>query len=136
MVAWWSGGLGEGDGVAEGFELADVVAGLAVLVDPAGAVAGAEVVVAGGGVGEQVPDDDQGGAGDGDQGLELAAALDDPPVAFAGEGVGFAGRGGGLAEDPLQVGVAVAGPPGPGAGTGLVGPRADLGPGHPVGRGG
>src|SRR5512142_1812860 len=133
MVAWWSGGLGEGDGVAEGFELADVVAGLAVVVDAAGVVAGAEVVVAGGGVGEQVPDDDHDGAGDGNQGLELAAALDDPPVAFAEEGVGLAGRRSGLAEDPLEVGVALAGAPGAAAGAGLVGPRADLGPGHQAG---
>jgi len=59
-------------------------------------VAGAEVVVAGGAVGEQVPDDDQDGAGDGDQGFELAAALGQAPVAFAGEGAGLAGRGGGL----------------------------------------
>src|SRR5579859_6284751 len=34
-VAWWSGCLGEGDGVAEGFELAEVVGGLALLVDAA-----------------------------------------------------------------------------------------------------
>jgi hypothetical protein len=50
-----------------------VVARLAVLVDPAGVVAGAEVVVAGGAVGQQVPDDDQDGAGDGDEGFELSS---------------------------------------------------------------
>src|SRR6266508_1231822 len=61
-----SGGRGEGDGEPEGFQLADVVAGLLGFVDAAGVVAGAKVVVAGGGVGEQVPDDDQDGAGDGD----------------------------------------------------------------------
>src|SRR5436309_3815082 len=93
----WSGGGSERDGVAEGFELADVGAGLAVFVDPAGVVASAEVVVAGGAVGEQVPDDHQDGAGDGDQGFELSPALDQAPVAFAEEGVGLAGRGGGLA---------------------------------------
>jgi hypothetical protein len=49
------GGLGDGDGAAEGLELADVVADFALLVDAAGVVAAAEVVVAGGGVGEQVP---------------------------------------------------------------------------------
>ena len=70
-------------------------------VDAAGVVVGSEVVEAGGGVGEQVPDDDQDGAGDRDQGLELAAALDDAPVAFAEEGVGLGGRGGGLAERRL-----------------------------------
>jgi hypothetical protein len=52
-------------------------------VDAAGVVSGAEVVVAGGAVGQQVPDDHQDGAGDGDQGVEFAAALDDPPVALA-----------------------------------------------------
>jgi hypothetical protein len=54
--------------------------GVCGLVDTAGVVAGSEVVVAGDAVGEQVPDDDQNGAGNGDQGLELAAALDYPPV--------------------------------------------------------
>ena len=59
-----------------------MVAGLAVRVDAAGVAADAEVVLA---AGEQVPDDDQDGAGD--QGLEFAAALEDPPVTLAGEGV-------------------------------------------------
>ena len=41
-VMWgWSGGLGEGDGVAEGFELADVAAGFLVFVGVAFVVAGA-----------------------------------------------------------------------------------------------
>ena len=76
-----------------------MVAGLAVLVQTAGVVVGAEVVVAGGGVGEQVPDDDQDGSGDGDEGFELAAAFDQAPVAFPEEGVGL-GRGrGDLAQD-------------------------------------
>jgi hypothetical protein len=97
--------VGEGDGEAERFELADVVAGLAVLVGAAGVVAGAEVAEGGGGVGEQVPDDHQDGAGDGDQRLELAAAPDDAPVALAEEGVGL-GRGGrGLTEEALEIGV-------------------------------
>src|SRR5262249_33907674 len=104
-----SGGGGEGDGVAEGLQLADVVAGLAVFVDAAGRGAGPEVAEAGGAAGEQVPDDAQNGAGHGDQGLQLAAALDDPPVALAEEGVGAGGRGGGLAEGTLEVGVALAG---------------------------
>ena len=37
----------EGDGVAEGLELTDVVAGLRVLVDAVGVVIGAEVVEGG-----------------------------------------------------------------------------------------
>jgi hypothetical protein len=45
--------------VAEGFKLADVTAGLAVLVDAAGVVAGAKILVAGGRIGEHVPDDEQ-----------------------------------------------------------------------------
>jgi hypothetical protein len=52
-----------------------------------GVVVGAEVARAGGGVVEQVPDDDEDGAGDGHQGLEFAAALDDAPVAVTEEGV-------------------------------------------------
>ena len=39
---------GEGDGESERFELADVAAGLLVLIDAAGVVAGAQVVEAGG----------------------------------------------------------------------------------------
>ena len=58
-------------------------AGLAVGVDAAGVVVGAQVMEAGGGVGQQVPDDHQDGAGDGDQGLELADAPDQAAVALA-----------------------------------------------------
>ena len=82
---------------------------LALRVDAGVVVVGAEVVEAGVGVGEQVPDDDQDGAADRDDGLLLAAASGDAPVAFAEEGVGAAGGDGGLAEDPGQVAVAVAG---------------------------
>jgi hypothetical protein len=39
--------------------------------------------VAGTAVGEQVPDDHKDGPDDGDEGLELAAALDDPPLPLA-----------------------------------------------------
>src|SRR6266568_5385360 len=105
---WRSGCLGEGDGEAERFELPDVVAGLFVFVGAAGVVAGAEFMEGGGRVGEQVPDDHQDGAGDRDQGLELAAAPDDPPVAFAEEGVGLRRGGGGLTEDAFEIGVALA----------------------------
>src|SRR5215207_7238536 len=91
-LSGWSGCCwGEGDGEPQGLQLPDVVAGLLVLVDAAGVVAGAEVVVAGGGVGQQMPDDHQDGAGDGDQGLELAATPDQAPVALAQEGVGLGG---------------------------------------------
>jgi hypothetical protein len=44
-----SGGLGEGDGEAERFELADVAAGSLALVEFVVVVAGAELLVSGGG---------------------------------------------------------------------------------------
>lgn len=88
----------EGDGVAEGLQLADVVADLLVLVETIGVVVGAQVLEAGGGVGQQMPDDHQDGSGDRDQGLELASALDQAPVALTEEGFRLGGRGGGLAE--------------------------------------
>src|ERR1700724_2676644 len=58
-----SGGGFEGDAVAHRHQLRDVVACSAFGVDPGGVVVGAEVGVAGGGVVEQVPDDDQDRAG-------------------------------------------------------------------------
>ncbi len=73
---------------------------LPVLVGAGLVVAGAEVGEPGGGVSEQVPDDDQDGPGDGDLGLGLAAAAGDPPVALAEERVRAGGAGGGLAEGP------------------------------------
>jgi hypothetical protein len=57
-----SGGGFEGDPVAEGRELGDVVADASLGDDAVGVVIGAEVVEAGGGVGEQVSDDDEEGA--------------------------------------------------------------------------
>ena len=69
--------------MAERLELVDQVAGRAVAVDAAGVVVGAEVVEAGGGIGQQVPDDHQDGAGHGDQGLALADAPDQAAVALA-----------------------------------------------------
>jgi len=120
------------DGVPERFELADVVAGLLLLVDSLVVVARAQVVVAGRGAGQQVPDDDQDGAGNRDEGFEFAAPFDDPPVALTEEGVGFGGRCGYLAEDAFEVGVALAGLAGAAAGTGLDGARAQLGPRHQV----
>src|SRR5262249_15093299 len=58
------GGPDQGDGEAERLDLAHMVAELAVGVG-AGLVVVAEVAVPGLGVGEQVPGDDQDGAGDG-----------------------------------------------------------------------
>ena len=71
----------EGDLVAERFELADVVALAALSVDAGVVEARAEVLVADGRVGQQVPDDDQDGVADGDDGPLGAAASCDAPVA-------------------------------------------------------
>ena len=70
--AGWSGGVlaeGDDDAVAEGLELALGVAGLAAAVGVPGVPVGAEVAVAGGGVVEQVLDDDEDGPAHGAAGL-------------------------------------------------------------------
>src|SRR5512133_1281583 len=54
-----------------------------------------------------MPDDDQDGPADRDDGAPLAVSTGDPPVAFTKEGIGLAGGDGRLAEHPSQVGVAV-----------------------------
>jgi hypothetical protein len=76
------GGWLQGDLKAEDFELVDEGSDLAAGVDLGGVVVGAEIVEAGRGIGQQVPDDDHDGSGDGDQCFELAAAFDDAAVAF------------------------------------------------------
>src|SRR6266508_2118253 len=119
-------GGGEGDVVAERFDLADVVADLALLVDAAGVVVRAEIAERGAGVGQQMPDDGEGGAGHGDECLALASAFDDASVAFAEEGVGAGGGAGGLTEDALGVWVAFRGSAGLVCGAGLDGARAQL----------
>jgi hypothetical protein len=94
-----SGGVfvvGDGDGDAEGLQALDVGADLLVPAGTAGIEVRAEVAVAGGGVGQQVPGDDHDGAGDGDLGDGLAAAAGDAPVPFAEEGGGAGGADGGL----------------------------------------
>src|SRR5258707_2803090 len=93
-----SGGRGQGYLQSQGLELADVVADLLVPVGPGGDIVRAEVGVARGRVGEQVPDDGQDGPGDGDLGFGLAAAAGDAAVPFAEEGPGAGGAEGGLAE--------------------------------------
>src|SRR5215469_8143900 len=68
-----SGGLGERDLVAKKhLELMDEAMDLAVVVPPGDEEVSAEIAEPRAGVREQVPDDDQDGAGDGDQCLELA----------------------------------------------------------------
>ncbi len=66
-----SGGRGEGYGVAEGFELADVVVLLRIRVGLAGVVIGAQIVEPGVRTPQQVPDDDEDGAADSDDGAFL-----------------------------------------------------------------
>src|SRR5258708_27293685 len=114
----WSGrcglrGLGEGDGEAERFDLPDVVFDLLVFVGAGLVVAGAEVGEPVGGVGEQVPGDDQDGAGDCDLGLGLAAAAGDAVVPLAEGGLGAGGDVGGPAEDAAPPGVTLTFLPGP-----------------------
>ncbi|MDN5776108.1 MAG: hypothetical protein L0H96_04285 [Humibacillus sp.] len=53
---------------------------------------GAEINESGLRVVEQVPDDDQDGPADRDEGFLLAAPARDASIAFAEEGVGLAGR--------------------------------------------
>ncbi|HET7518845.1 MAG TPA: hypothetical protein VFN05_14380 [Actinomycetes bacterium] len=90
----------------EAFELVDKVALVALLVDAGFVEVGTEVVVAGLGVSQQVPDDGQDRVADGDDGAALAAMLDQAPIAFGEEGVGAAGRGDDLAEGAAQPRVA------------------------------
>src|SRR6201997_3844317 len=74
LLAPGSGGVlpeGDDDVVAEGLELAAGVAGFAAAV---GVPIGPEVAVAGGGVVEQVPHDDEDGPGHGAAGLLPPAA--------------------------------------------------------------
>ena len=78
--------------VAECFELADVVASIGVGVDVAVVVVGAELVEAGVGVGEQVPDDHQHGAADRDDDLLCASSAGEASVTGTEEGVGTGRR--------------------------------------------
>src|SRR5262249_53906548 len=95
-------------------------------------VAVAEVVVAGVGVGEQVPDDGEDRVADRDDRASFPATPGEPVVALAEEGVGPGGCGDDLAEGGGEPGVALAG----GAALGLAGGAAvdggELGPGDQV----
>ena len=77
-----SGSRYEGNPVAQGLQLADVVALGALGVDVGVVKAGAQVVVAQVGVGQQVPDDDQDGAAHRHDRFLGAAAPRDAPVAL------------------------------------------------------
>lgn len=75
MVVKWSGGRGELDGVAEGFQVVDQAASGGVAVVVAGEVVAAEVVVFGEVV-QHVPDDHDQGVGYGGRGLAAAFAAE------------------------------------------------------------
>jgi hypothetical protein len=114
VLAAGSGGVlpeGDDDVVAEGFELASGVAGLAAAVGVPGVPVGSEVAVAGGGVVEQVPDEDQDGPGRGAAGLfppAPAGAGGQAAEALAEEGAGVrggvGGQDGGLDDRPRAIG--------------------------------
>jgi hypothetical protein len=105
-----SGGLLlEGDfHTGQAFQLGDELA-FAARRGEAVVPVGAEVAVAGGGVGEQVPGDGEDGVADndGDEGSFLSSSLGDPPVTGGQEGAGPGGRGGGLADGATEPGVAL-----------------------------
>ena len=117
-VQWVLGGGFEGDLVAEGFELADVGLCAALGVGAFVVEVRAQIGEVGLGVGQEMPDDHEDGAPDGDDGLVRATAPGDAPVAFTQEGVGFPGGGRGFSQGSGQVAVAV-----PGAVLGLGFPR-------------
>src|SRR5712691_4342183 len=108
-----SGGFlpeGDDDVVAEGLKLAAGVAGLAAAVGVPGVPIRSEVAVAGGGVVQQVPDDDEDGPAHGAAGLlppASARAGGQAAEALAQERVRVRGGVGGQDGDPLGVGVAV-----------------------------
>ena len=104
------GGGFEADLVAERFELADVFALLAGRVGAAQlVVVDAEVEVFEVRVGQQVPDDDQRRAADGDDRFLGAAAPGESAVAGAEEGLGSPRPGDGVTEGAGLVPVAVPG---------------------------
>src|SRR4051812_50157802 len=86
------GGGFYGDLVGEGFELADESAFARFgVVEAAGEVVGAQILVAGG-VGEHMPDDHDQGVGGGDGGL-ASALLAEPAGGAAGMGADGGGGG-------------------------------------------
>jgi hypothetical protein len=84
-----SGRRAEGHLVTEGHELVNEVSGLALLVDAAIVEVDAQIDEAAVGIGEEVPDDDQDGAFDGNETLQLAPSAYETSMAFAEERVGL-----------------------------------------------
>ena len=125
--------------MSEGFEFGDEAPGFPVGVEVAGEVVGAELVV-GPGSGQDVPDDDEDGVGDHDDGFlfrgraAVAAPLHDVPAVESFEVPVVAGGGpGGLDQDVLQVGVSMAALAGVAFAGGLVVAWAQAGPGGQAG---
>lgn len=114
--------------MAEGLELADEITGSAGGVEMTSVPIGTELLVGGVQVVDQVPGVDEYRAGDGDQGFGVSAAFDDAAVAGAEEGVGAGCGVGGLAEGPLEPGVALPGGARRVLRPGLDRPRTQLGP--------
>lgn len=105
-----SGGWFEGDAVAELVQLVDVVVVHGALGWSVGVVVvRAEVVEAGVGVAEPVPDDDEDGPANGDEGLLPASPSGQAPVALTEDRGGAAGGNGGFAQGAGEVAVAVPG---------------------------
>src|SRR5262245_35495464 len=129
-----SGCFGKRDLVAKkDLQLMNEAADPAFVVPPADEEVSAEIAEPRAWIREQVPDDDQDGAGDGDQCLELAYPLGETSVALPQEGLGPACGGRRLAQNALEVGVALAGAGGAALGAGLDGAGGQLGPRHQVG---
>ena len=105
VVMVWRLGF-ERDGVAEGYEVLDVVAFGALGAEPGVVEVGAKVLELRVGVKQQLPDDDQDGSADRDQRPFLATTPGDPALALTKEGVGAGGGDGGFAEYAGQVAVA------------------------------
>ena len=100
MIRQWSSDCrAEGELVTKGPELANEVTSLAVGVDPSLVEVRAEVDEESARVRQQVPDDDEDGALDRDERLQLAGPLHEPSVRGTEEGVGPDGSSRGLAED-------------------------------------
>jgi hypothetical protein len=102
------GGVLDGGVESHRSRFGEAVADFSFSDDAAGVAIGAEVGEARGGIGQQVPADDQDRAGNRNEGFEFAAAFDDAPVAFA-EGVGLGSGIGRLAERAFEIRVALAG---------------------------
>ncbi len=109
-----------------------MVAHLSLGGDNSGVVVGTEAVESGAGFRKELPDDPEDGSGRPRPGLEFAAAFGNASVAFAEEGIGLGGRGGGLAKRAFEVGVALAGLAAAAARPGPDGARAEFGPGDEV----